>query len=466
MDVNRKLLGILLDLDHGRRSGILRMQQGQSKKQLVLHNGVLVFAESNVPQEHLARIMIGMNLLPKDKLSEIASLMKTGMTSEEALLAIPGSNLHDLEKARREQAVLITSSLLGWNGCDLRFFPGDALVRPQRNLGLALPELITISVRHAIAAHGFQAPSNFFDGILSVAGDFAGKASIFPLNNAERHVCSLLKNRMAVVDLLPLVPAEGGKPEETVLCLYLLGLIALENAQNAGDGGQTDSDSIDERLEGLLARFKSASHYEILSVSADATQEEIQTSYHEQAKQLHPDHFQSNNFSAEVRSSAQQIFAYINEAYLTLRNPNSRAQYNEELHKKNSLGPKLETAQSEEAAEALFREGKALLAKGDSEKAVERLKGAVWLCPDKAQYLHFLGIAESKIPKLRKSAEQHLLKSIELEDASAESHLALAKIYIEVRLPRKAEFQLQHAMRWSAESAEIEKLSAELKKIL
>ena len=466
MDINRKLPGILLDLHARKQSGVLRIQQGQVKKQLVLQNGVLAFAESNVPQEHLAQIMVRINLLPQNKLSAITSSMKEGMTSEEALLAIPGSNMYDLEKGRREQAVLITSSLLGWNECDLRFFPGDALVRYQLNLRLTLPELIMISVRHAIAANVLPIPPNFFDGSLLAAKDLMHKASIFPLSATERRVCSLLKNRMAVRNILPLIPAERGKPEETVLCLYQLGLIALETSSNAGDGGSMDSNSIGQKLEELLARFRSANLYEILSVSAEATQEEIQAAYHEQAKQLHPDHFQSIDFSAEVRGNAQQVFAYINEAYLTLRNPNSRTKYNEELHKLKSSGPKLESEKSEAAAEGLFREGKALLAKGDSENAAERLKGAVWLYPEKAKYLHYLGIAESKIPKLRKSAERHLLKAIELDDASAESRLELAKLYIEVKLPRKAELQLQQAILWNSENPEIQKLAAAVKKIL
>jgi len=228
----------------------------------------------------------------------------------------------------------------------------------------------------------------------------------------------------------------------------------------------TETDPVARKLEELLLRFRSASLYQVLSVPVDASQEAIQHAYHEQARELHPDRFQSGRFAAEIRSMAEQVFAQINQAYLTLRNPVSRAEYDERLRTKKgtALAPKRDDAQSQETAEALYREGRALLAGGDFETAVERLKGAVWMRPQKASYHYYLGIAESEIPKLRKSAEQHLLKAIELEDLSADSHLALAKLYTKVMLPRKADQQLQQALLWEPHNPEALKLAAQLKK--
>ena len=263
----------------------------------------------------------------------------------------------------------------------------------------------------------------------------------------------MLNTGRRAADVLPLIPAIEVKPEEALLCLYFLGLIQWTAAQPAGDGepsASTDSNPLALKLEELLAQFESASLYEILSVSTNASQDEIQAAYHEQAKQLHPDRFQTSEFSAETRGRAEQVFAKINEAYHILKTPASRGVYDLQGPKKKagSAGPKTEMAQSAETAEGLYREGRELLAKGDLETAVERLKGSVWLCPEKATYHYYLGVAESQVPKYRKSAEQHLLKAIELEDISAASHLALAKLYIDVRLPRKAELQLEQALRW------------------
>jgi len=381
-----KLREVLLELHAKKRSGILRIERESSKKQLVLHNGLLALAESNLPQEHLARIMIKMRLLPRAKMNGVASLMKTGMTSEEAILA-QGSSVEDVEKGRHEQAVVITRSMLRWDRYTSCFYPGEGMIRYRVNLGLQMPDLI------AVLAPAASKP-------------------------------------------LP-VPAE------------------------------TASDSQDEMLEEMLVRFQSANLYEILSVGAEASQEEIQNAYHEQAKKLHPDRFQSSDFSPEVRRKAEQVFARINEAYFTLKTPPSRAAYDAKRFAPGAKTAEAKSgvAQPREMAEALFREGRVLLAKGDAATAVERLKGCVWLCPEKADYHHYLGVAQSKITSLRKSAEQHLLRSIELEDLSADSHLALASLYIDVNLPRKAELQLQQVLLLDPENVEARKLSAELKKL-
>jgi curved DNA-binding protein CbpA len=466
MDINRKLLGILLDPQYGNQTGILRIEKGTAKKQLILRSGLLAFAESNAPQEHLARIMVAMDLLPRTKLGEVASSMKNGMTSEEAILAIANFSAQDLEKVRREQATIIMASILVWNDCEIRFFPGDGLVRHQVNLYLKLSELIMIAVRHAISKQAFRISHQFLNGSFSLVEGFAEKMHGFPLNSSERYACSLLANRMTASELLPLIPTEKEKPEEVLLCLYLLGFVSLYKEQVPQDGETLASNSAEQELEEMQARFKSASLYEVLSVSPEANAEEIQTAYHNMAKQLHPDHFQSAEFSAEVRVKAEQIFARINEAYLTLRSPGSRAAYDTERldTNKQTSTEKSGTIPTEVAAEGLFLDGKASLAKGDFEVAVERLKGCVWLCARNAAYQYYLGIAESKIPRLRKSAEQHLLRAIELGDVSAESHLELAKLYIDVKLPRKAELELQRVMNLDPYNSEGRRLSAELKK--
>ena len=473
MPINRKFWDTLLDLYNNGRSGVLRIERGADKKQLVLNGGSLVFAESNVPDEHLARIIVKLNLLPRTKVNEIATLMKSGKTSEEAVLALSSSGMQDLEKARHEQATLVLASLLSWDDYIIHFYPGENLLRCQVNLGLPLLEAIVIAARRAVSDHLIRIPSGFPQDTCCRAEDFAGISMGFPLNNAEAYAYSLLHEPVNAMDILPLIPDAAGKPGDILLCLFVLGLITIKkpSAQTGGESTTAASDSILHTLEDMIASFETASLYEILSVPPEASQDAIQAAYHQMAKQFHPDRFQSRDFSEKTRSKAEQVFTSINKAYLTLKDPVFRTDYDEKrLSKESKVEAELKAraggqADDDRTAEAIYREARALLNEGDFEKAVEHLKACVWLCPERAKYNHYLGVAESEIPKLRKIAEQHLLKALELDNTSVASRLELAKLYIKVMLRRKAELQLQELMRLDPQNPEIRKLSDELKNI-
>jgi curved DNA-binding protein CbpA len=463
------LLEALLDLHKNSRSGVLRIERKLEKKQLVLSKGLLAFAESNMPEEHLVRIMVKLGILPKDKVSEIASLMKTGKTSEEAIFALSGLEAQDLEKARHEQAVAILASLLSWDGCTLHFYQGEDLVRYQTNLSFSLLQLLVLSARRAAANHLIPAPPGFLQETYCIAKDFAAKALDFPLNNLESYVLSQLTEPIRVNDLLSIIPHSDAKPEELLLSLSALGLI--ERYSPPDSAAAPEPNPLVQSIEDMQARFENASLYEILSIPANAGPEDIQAAYHGLARQYHPDRFQSQEFSSEIRSKVQQVFTFINEAYITLKHPASRAVYDENrLSKESKVETELKTrstgrSEDDKTAEALFNDGRALLANGDFEKAIERLNGCVFLRPEKAIYHHYLGVAQAGMPKLRKSAEQHLLKALELDSTSVSSRLELAKIYTEVGLRRKAELHLQQILHWDPENQEALNLIAELEKL-
>jgi uncharacterized protein HemY len=73
-----------------------------------------------------------------------------------------------------------------------------------------------------------------------------------------------------------------------------------------------------------------------------------------------------------------------------------------------------------------------------------------------------MGVARSKNPKSRKEAEQHLLKALELDAMLTESHMELAKLYLQAGLRRKTEQQLQQLLYWKPNHREALKLLADL----
>src|SRR5206468_404195 len=184
-----------------------------------------------------------------------------------------------------------------------------------------------------------------------------------------------------------------------------------------------------------------ADHYEILSVATDAGEEQIKNAYHELAKEFHPDRFQTEEYTPVFRSQVEKLFTYITGAYTTLSEPAARASYDDTRLKEGSRVEAVQRAitgvdpEQEKMAESLYRSGRAFIGKGDFEKAVTCLKTCVWTRPDLAHYRHYLGVAQSEIPKLRKEAEDNLLRAITLEPMMLESRIALGKLYIKVNLP-------------------------------
>jgi tetratricopeptide (TPR) repeat protein len=470
MSIGLKLPDVLLNLAGVGENGVLRAQKASAKKQLVLNDGRIAFAESNQPDEHLAHIMVSMGLLKRPDLGKIVSLMKNGKNSEEAILEVNRSDSEAVRNGMKEQAVVILSSLMEWDAFDMRFFPGRDLIKNRRNMELNIPESLVLSARRAASKRLVPLPDQLLKGMIAAGSDCVEKSRVYPLNEAESFAYLRAQDKIPAPELLPLIPEGDQKPEAVILCLYILGLIEGEAPRTAQPSDTADSAGPDDfllEMEEMLLRFEKAGLYEILSIEASAGPDAVQAAYHDLARRFHPDRFQAHT-SDSVRSKAEQVFGTINKAYRTLRDPELRNKYDAtRLSQESALTAAIKsktTADVDEEAmiEAIFKEGKYSIELGEFEQAVKELNTCVHLRPEKAKYNYYIGLAESEIPRLRKSAEQHLLKSIELESMSIEGRIALARLYIKVNMPRKATVQLVELLRLDPENPEAHKLLDEL----
>jgi tetratricopeptide (TPR) repeat protein len=471
MSNRSKLPEVLLNLADEKQSGVFRAQRANAPRQLIFKDGAIAFAESNQPDEHLAHIMVSMGFLKQSDLREIVSLMKQGKNSEEAVFSVHPSDGESINKAIYEQVIVVLSSLLSWDDFDMRFFPGENLIKNRRNMALNVPEMLVFSTRSAVSKHLISVPRGFLDGTITTNKGCAELRMKLPLDDAESYAYTRAHDKISAKELLPLISANGSTPEDVLLRLYALGLLVAEKSQEAPAGDDSKPAVADEfgiLVEDMLVRFESASLYEILSINSDADINKIQAVYHDLAKQFHPDRFQSDNVPDSIRSGVEQVFAHINKAYMTLKDPDLRAEYDQERLEKgdnaaDSIKSKTSTgAEEEKMIKALFRQGQKSLGKGDFERAVKELKSCVHLRPDNASYNYYLGLAESEIPGLYKSAEQHLLKAIEVESIPVNAQIAMVKLYLKVGLPRKASGLLDELLRWDPGNPEVNSLRGEI----
>jgi curved DNA-binding protein CbpA len=450
----------LLELHRTQRSCVVRFERSAVKRQLVLSGGLLVYAESNLPEEHLAHVLLSMDLLARQDLKGISSWMKNGKSSEEAIVLATGLDDERLAEAVREQAERILASLFGWAGCELRLFDGNGPIRRRCRLALPLPQALVEAARRAVRDRILPAAIAGMSGFLC-ADPAAGERANLPLNSAEAYAYAQVSLPTTLAQLVPLLPEGEVKPGELVQRLLLLGLLRLEAAAPE----QISSASLQEQqltgqIDELLQHFEVANHYDILSVPSDANEEVIKSAYHEMARLYHPDRFEAKGFSPGFRAQVERLFTYITGAYTTLCDQAARASYDEtRLMKESQVETTLQgratgDADKDKIAETLFNAGRASIKKKEFEKAVEQLRECVWLRPGNSRYHHYLGVAQAEIVALRKEAEQHFLKAIELENMNADSYLQLGKLYLKVNLPKRAEAQFCEALRWDSENAE------------
>lgn len=462
------LVDTLLELHRTRRSCVVRLTQGATKKQLVLAQGALAHAESNLPQEHLAQVLLKLGRLARKDLQSVKDWMGKGKSTSEAVVLATGLDEKALVEGMREQAEVILASMLIWPGSALRLFNGDGLDFIRYRLALPLPEALVAAARRAARDQSLCSTRPMTGRVcaLPAAGALAG----LPLSSEEAYVYGRVKGPVSIADLVAGLPAGNSKPEELVQRLLILGLLQLESA--AGEqAASTDlqnrmaADQVDE----LLQHFEVASLYEILSVSPDADAEKIKTAYHRLARLYHPDRFEAAGHSPDLRARVERLFTYITGAYTTLSDRAARATYDKlRLQKESQVEVTLQAraaadSDKEKIAQTLFRAGILSLRQKDFEKAVERLRECVWLRPDNPRYHHYFGVAQSEIAALRKEAEKHFLKAIELEPMNADTYLQLGKLYLKVNLPKRAEVQFCEALRWDSENSEAARLLGSLK---
>ena len=439
------MTAILLNLYKNRCSGVLRVENKMEKKQLVLDEGYLAFVESSLSKEHLVKIMAERKLVPVAKLREVTSAIKKGKICEDALLETPGIRTQYIIKSIAEQAVIILASLWRWSDCSMNFYTGENLISRKVKARLFLPDIIISSARYAVAKRLFTAPHGFLEGRFETVGTLAAGVGEIPFNDGEAAVLVNLQKPLNTIDLVKQVTPQCGNPEEAILSLMAIGLIRFQSLDEILMNA-SDPDAMVLVLENALRRIVTANYYEVLSIPRDASTDMLHEAYHRMARQLHPDRFQSKDFSEEITLKAQKAFVAINEAYFVLKDPVSREAYNERLDNaaQNSNGAAL--SENEKMAEKFFQAGQAFVAEKEFEKAVEQFTKSVWIFPENAKYNHCLGAAEMEIPKLHRDAENHLLTAIELDGSSVESRLELAKLYMAEQLPRKAEPLLQRIL--------------------
>jgi curved DNA-binding protein CbpA len=182
-------------------------------------------------------------------------------------------------------------------------------------------------------------------------------------------------------------------------------------------------------------------YYKILGISPSASDEEVKLAFFRLAKKYHPDrHRDAKDGEFDIK------FTQINEAYNLLKDKASRTEYDKRF--KTVIRKTEGTAQDKYRSEELFGAAVQALKKNDVNSAIDLLKAAVRLEPDKAEYYSFLGTALAEKPRRLHEAREMCEKAVEIEPYDVDNYIRLGMVYRKAGLDMRARKQFEKALRW------------------
>ncbi len=199
----------------------------------------------------------------------------------------------------------------------------------------------------------------------------------------------------------------------------------------------------------------SKDYYAILSVSQQATRQQIKQRFLELARSRHPD-----LYDGEEKLKAESEFQDITEAFNVLSNPTRRRQHDAELSSPTPVNmaadPKTTVRTFMSRAVRAYREGR-------YREAAEDFERATAVDPENSQAWYHLALACGREQRLRSKAMSAIAKACELDKMNA-SYLKLAgRLFAEGGMPLRAEKYYRRALKWAKDDVELHDALASLK---
>jgi len=499
----RHLTTLLRELAQKGASGLLRLSRGKTIKAIFFESGSPVFAISNLATEQIDQKLVRQGLVTSSQIEQAKAQAAKPNQIGQALVKMGVLRESDLRKYTREMVLDIIISLFEWNEGEYSF---DEKIRAAHEITLdaTASDIILECARRASTLDQFVQTIAPDDGMVvraKVNGNRLDSGKLMPV---ESYVLSRIESPTSISEVGSLSGIPDEDAQRAVCALLAAGFLKTMEEEKEAVAPQASDESIIRLREDVARKihfFSSADHYEVLEITKQATANEIKTAYYQLAKKYHPDRYRQPEYN-DLRSQLETLFSRISQAYDTLREPPSRAAYDEKMKRsaKSPQAPEPPRAASGRLSESIrveaeskpvssskrgsrplsqadqppsqaaseapvvdisqpprntppgqtaehyFQQGRARFDRKEYHAAVHLLREAIKLDPSKPQYHFHLGNALMRNPRTRREAEQHLTRAAELDPINAQIRVKLGQLYKEAGLPKKAEHYFRQAL--------------------
>ncbi len=437
-------------------TGLLHLQHQSAKKIIYIKDGYPIFARSNVLSECLGRMLVKEGALTQDECDlSVERSRASGRLQGTELIEMGVLTPEDLNDALVRQVTDKLLSTFAWRSGTLQFESGKAFKKEVTQIRMSPANLIMQGINRywsLTQLDTFLFP--FDDEYLRQATNPHYRFQDIQLSkrgDAVFRACQGQKTLQQILDHYPLARREV----QRVIAALLISEM-LEHHSSPQEGGAYEHEDgpfvmVDEQLRRKILddyrRVMDADYFSALGVGRESSGGEVRRAYYRLAKEYHPDRYLGSGLSQEMSSKISDMFQYISQAYTVLSDPQTRADYLDELlhgpRKKVDINRVIE-------AEAAYQEGFALLRVKRYAAAAALLKKAVELSPGEPEYMTNYAWALFKSDADNRDSQNQaieiLLTSREINPASDVTHLYLGHVYQAQNRDKQAEKSFEMAV--------------------
>ncbi|HSE62334.1 MAG TPA: DUF4388 domain-containing protein [Thermoanaerobaculia bacterium] len=351
----------------------------------------------------------------------------------------------------------IVFSAFEWESGEYRFEPSTAVLDPDIVLAFSTAAIIVEGIRRLPETPVFRERLGEGTNVLRLARDPMSRYQYLPLAPQEAYVLSRIDGRLPLDALLTIAGSSRASAAKTLYALLSCGLIewqtdGFDRRESIGTVASlnvevtneppTSTPGHAELVRNTWRRIDWLSHYELLGVPREATEEEIRRAYLEKGRLFHPDLRHRPDLAAFGRELTA-VFERLKVAYEVLGDSAKRAEYDRASEEPEARVFAEEAVVDVEARRQLaaknYTHAMKLIDAKDYFPAVELLQEAARFAPDKPEYRFRLGEVEMKNAKWVERGLENLKEAARLAPDRADFQRDTARALLSHGRRREAE---------------------------
>jgi type IV pilus assembly protein PilB len=233
----KNVLELLVDWHRAKRSGKIQLRRRQVDKTILMRDGAILRAQSNLENEKLGQILLKKNLVSSWDL-EIA--LRQNIESKkrlgQVLIAMAALKEPVLNNTLVSQTRDIIFSLVEWEEGEYDLMPAEELEPEIYFDQLYTPEVILQGMRRISNIVLLLRPLGDLQGMLKLAPDYLEKIRRVTLLTEEKSILAVLNKQASLKDLIQSSGMEKLTVYRSVAALMAVDVVQQENGAISGSG--------------------------------------------------------------------------------------------------------------------------------------------------------------------------------------------------------------------------------------